>query len=284
MTDKVAETWASSFPNGINHEPTPTARSETENGGRSSNAETIEIDIGDEREVGPALYPPLFENMTLFGYIEDKNGIHYSRNLGRSVSIHDEVYYIFGDTICKDAAGNYVGFTSNTIAYVDNRAEFLKSEYKEIFIDGMVKDFVPLNEAEMSFEKDYPGSRVVFSMFGGAVDIGVVGVVLFHASIESGNGTVEYLGVCQALLTTYADGRIVVDRYPELIFGADEPRIGSLSTLFYKGIIYLWSHRDDGQIILARVPDLRTIEREQYTYWSGSGWVPRWQDGSYIPE
>lgn len=276
MTDNGADTSAFSLANDIQHEPTSTDY------GRLPNFAAIgEVD----EMVGPAIYPPLLGNMEFFGYIKDKNDIYYPRNIGRSVSIHDEVYFIFGNTVCKDVAGNRIGTTSNTIAYVDDRTKFLESEYKEIFDNGMVKDFVPLNQEEIFIQENFPGgARVVFGVFGGAIDIGEVGVVLYQASIEYANGVVNYVGVARALLTTYADGRIVVDRRPELVFGPDEPRIGSLSSLYYKRYVYFWSHRGDGQIILARVPCLWTGERSQYTYWSGSAWTPTWQDGSYISE
>lgn len=283
MTHRVADIWASSLPIDSPHEPTSTARAQTEYGSLSGIAESGGVDP-DDIALGPAMYPPVLGSLEFFGYIKDKTGFYCPRNIGRSISIHHEVYYIFGDTVCKDAAGNSVGLTSNTIAYVDDRTKFLESEYKEILYNKMVKDFVPLNEAEIAFETEHPGAHIVFSMTGGAVDIGLVGVVLFQASVVYANRVVEYVGVFLALLTTYGDGRIVVERHPWRIFGPNEPRMGSLSTLCYKRYIYLWSHRGDGQIILARVADLWTAQRQLYRYWSGSAWVPSWQDGSYISE
>ena len=248
----------------------------------SSVIETGAENPHDELDIGPALYPPILENMEILGYIKDKNGISYPRTIGRSTCIHNEVYYIFGDTVCKDASGNYVGTTSNTIAYVDDRGKCLDSEYREILDNGKVKAFIPLDEQEILFEKEHPGARIVFRMFGGAADIGIFSVVWFQYVIEHAEGGEEYRGVGQARLTTYADGELIVSRQKGLLFGKDDPSVGSFSTLYYKCWVYLWSHRVGGQIILARVNHLDTHLCERYEYWDGDDWVPHWQDGSYI--
>ena len=248
----------------------------------SINIETGAENPDDELDIGPAVYPPILENMEILGYIKDKNGISYPRTIGRSTCIHNEGYYIFGDTVCKDTSGNYVGTTSNTIAYVEDRGKCLDSEYREILDDGKVKAFVPLDEQEILFEKEHHGARIVFRMFGGAVDIGIFSVVWFQYVIEYAGGREEYRGVGQATLTTYADGELVVSRHKGLLFGEDEPSVGSFSTLYYQCWIYLWSHSVGEQIILARVYHLNTHLCETYEYWDGTDWVPRWQDGSYI--
>ena len=234
----------------------------------------------DGLDIGPAIYPPALEKLEILGYVKDKNGVSYPRTIGRSTCIHNEVYYIFGDTICRDASGNYVGTTSNTIAYVEDRGKCLDSEYREILGDGKVKAFIPLDEQEILFEKEHPGARIVFRMFGGAVDIAIFSVVWFQYVIEHAEGEEEYRGVGQARLTTYADGEIVVSRNKGLLFGEDEPSVGSFSTLYYQCWVYLWSHRVGGQIILARVYHLHTHLSEHYQYWDGTDWVPHWQDGS----
>ena len=239
-------------------------------------------DPDGESDIGPALYPPILENMEILGYIKDKNSISYPRTIGRSICIHHEVYYIFGDTVCKDESGNYLGTTSNTVAYVEDRGKCLDSEYREILDNGKVKALVPLDEQEILFEAEHEGARIVFRMFGGAVDIGIFSVVWFQYVIEHAEGGEEYRGVGSARLTTYADGGIIVQRVKGLLFGKDEPSVGSFSTLYYQCWVYLWSHHVDGQIILARVYHLYTQDCERYEYWDGTGWVPRWQDGSYI--
>ena len=232
----------------------------------------------DEADIGPAIYPPVLDNLEILGYVKDKNGIGYSRDIGRSAIIHDEVFFIFGDTFCKNSRGEFVGITSNTVAYVEDRAKPLESQYGEISSDGKVKAFVPFSEKEIRFEEENRKARIVFRMFGGVVDIGVVGVVWFQKLIIYENGDEEYRGVGQARLSTYSDCRIIVERLPPLLFGPNEPRIGSFSTLYHKGHVYLWGDRPDGQIILARVDMYHTALRDRYEYWSGSDWVPRWHE------
>ena len=283
MSDQVADISASSPAKSTKYGPVTTAEAHFEGGLPYVAVETRVDDPDHETDIGPATYPPILENMEILGYIKDKNGIVYSRDIGCSTSIHDEVYFIFGDTLCKDSGGKSVGTTSNTIAYVEDRANFLESEYREISDRGKVKAFVPLDDQEIRFEEENQGARIVFRMFGGAVDIGVIGVVWFQKSIEYVSGEEDYCGVGQARLTTYSDGRIVVQRLKPLLFGPDEPRIGSFSTLRYNGHVYLWSDLDE-HIILARVECLETALHDRYEYWDGNDWVPCWHDGSYNSE
>ena len=282
MIGKMDNNSASSPENDTKNGSVTAADAPVEGSELSSIIETGAENPDDELDIGPAIYPPILENMEILGYIKDKNGISYPRTIGRSTCIHHEVYYIFGDTICKDASGNYVGTTSNTIAYVEDRGKCLDSEYREIFDDGKVKALVPLDEQELLFEKEHQGARIAFRMFGGAVDIGIFSVVWFQYVIEHAEGGEEYRGVGQARLTTYVDGEIIVSRQKGLLFGKDEPSVGSFSTLYYQCWVYLWSHRVGEQIILARVYHLDTHLCEEYEYWDGTDWVPHWQDGSYI--
>ena len=278
MTDKMANTSASSPGNDINHGPNTTAGTQIEAGEPSLAPKTGTDNPDHEADIGPAIYPPNLESMEVLGYIKDKNGIIYSRDIGRSASIHDEVYFIFGDTFRTNSVGEPVGTTSNTIAYVEDRANLLESEYREISSNGKVKAFVPLNDREIRFEEENKDARMVFRMYGGIVDIGVVGIVWFQILVQYKSGEESYCGVGQARLSTYSDSRIVVGRLDPLLFGPNEPRIGSFSTLFHEGHVYLWGHRPDGQLILARVEQYDTALRDRYEYWNGSNWVPHWHD------
>ena len=251
-----------------------------EDGEPSTAGETAAEALDHEADIGPAIYPPVLEKMEVLGYIKDKNGIPYSRDIGRSALIHHEVYFIFGDTFFEDSAGYSVGITSNTVAYVEDRAKLLESEYREILNDGKVKAFVPLNEKEVRFEEQNKKTRIIFRMLGGTVDIGTLGVVWFQKLVKHENGDEDYRGVGQARLTTYSDGKILVQRRPRLLFGPDKPKMGSFSTLFHEEHVYLWGERLDGQIILARVDRYKTAFSNHYEYWSGSDWVPHWHDGS----
>ena len=56
------------------------------------------------------------------------------------------------------------------------------------------------------------------------------------------------------------------------MFGPEEPRIGSFSTLAHGHFIYLWSNYKDS-IILARTHRSVTVLPGAYTFWNGKGWV-----------
>ena len=282
LTDELANGSESSVTNDNQNGSSTDAEAQTEGGESSIAAEDGANDSDDDPDIGPAIYPPILESMEVLGYIKDKNGIGYPRDIGRSIIIHDEVYFIFGDTFCKNAAGEAVGITSNTSAYVEDRAKCLESQYIEISDKGQVKAFVPFDEQEIQFEKDYESSaRIVFRMYGGAVDIGAVGIVWFQELVEYDKGKIDYVGIGQARLSTYSDGKIIVQRLPTLLFGPNEPKIGSFSTLRHDDYVYLWSDRD-GQIILARVDCLETVAPHQYEYWDGDEWVPHWQDAQPV--
>lgn len=135
-----------------------------------------------------------------------------------------------------------------------------------------------LYDEEIRFEEQNKQARVVFCMFGGTIDICVVGVVWFQKLIKYENGEESYCGVGQARLSTYSDSRILVERLDRLLFRPNEPRIGSFCTLLHRGHVYLWGHRLDGEIILARVEQYETALRDRYEYWSGCDWVPHWHD------
>ena len=281
LSDQVADSEDSGLSNDTQNGFTTDAGTQSEGERPSTAAEDGAEDSDGVLDIGPAIYPPILESMEVLGYIKDKNGIHYSRDIGRSNIIHGEVYFIFGDTYCKNAAGESVGITSNTIACVEDRAKCLESEYMEISDKGKVKAFVPFDEDELRFEEDNESARFVFRMYGGAVDIGAVSVVWFQVLIEYEKGKVEYRGTGQARLSTLSTGRIIGQRSSYLLFGPDEPRIGSFSSLRHDGYVYLWSDRD-GQIILARVDHLETASPHLYEYWDGDDWVPHWQDAQPV--
>ena len=251
-------------------------------GGEASNADETAADSqDDEADIGPALYPPILEKTEILGYVKDKNGVKYSRDIGRSLILHHEVYFIFGDTSSKNSAGESVETVSNTIAYVEDRAKCLESEYLEIMDDGKVKPFIPLNKEEIRFEAENKNARVRFRMIGGAVDTTIFGIVWFQVWVEYDNGRRTYLGIGYARLSAYSDSRLIVDRLDGLIFESDEPIMGSFSALDHNDHVYLWSHRGEG-IILARVDRRETASRDHYEFWDGDEWVRHWQDAQPV--
>lgn len=278
LMDEMSKALASFPENDTKDRPTTPADTQIK-GEESPLAVETEADTqNDETDIGPAIYPPVLEEMDVLGYITDRNGIGYSRDIGRSALLHGAVFFIFGDTFSKDSSGTSADITSNTIAYVEDRASPLESRYLEISGKGKVKAFVRLNEEEIRFEEENEGARIVFRMFGGTIDTGLVGAVWYQKLIKYENGKDDYCGVGLAWLTSYSDYRIIVQRLPGLLFGTNEPRIGSFSTLCHGGKVYLWGDGPDGQIILARVNKNDTASHDRYEYWSGVEWVPHWHD------
>ena len=119
----------------------------------------------------------------VLGYITDVNEIGYSRDIGRSFTLSGKNFYIFGDTFCKDSAGEFVGLVNNTIALVPDANAPCVSKYLGFNDDDTVKCFVPLTVEEKSWQKS-TGGRVTLWGFGGAVELengtffGVIPIVL----------------------------------------------------------------------------------------------------------
>ena len=116
-------------------------------------------------------YPPVVESVEIIGYIKDQNGIGYSRDIGRSFQLAGKTYYIFGDTFCKNKDGDFVGISNNTVARVDDIANFAVSRYQKIDEIGKVDTFLKLTDEETAFELQNKGKRVMLWAFGGAVEL-----------------------------------------------------------------------------------------------------------------
>ena len=64
----------------------------------------------------------------------------------------------------------------------------------------------------------------------------------------------------------------------DMIFGPDEPRIGSFSTLLEGSHIYLWGTYENS-VVLARVPINQPHVRNEYQYWNGVEYVENISNG-----
>lgn len=62
-------------------------------------------------------------------------------------------FYIFGDTFCKNTAGDFVGVVNNTAALLPRDDRFCDSRYLEFNDDDTVKALVPLTTEEMLLQK-----------------------------------------------------------------------------------------------------------------------------------
>lgn len=243
----------------------------------------------------PAIYPPFISSLTKIGYISDINKIPYSRDIGRSFTLNSHHYILFGDTFCKNSAGEFVGLTNNTAALLHNsvprfdpnadegeegcvpNSEVLVSKYQEIEKDGVVKPFIPFKAGEVPDVES--GKRVVLWCFGGCVELeDHTGRVWFEKSIipAEGNGEGQYCGMGIAKVTIH-HGKLHLERLRgtlefDLLFGPEEPRVGSFSTLVHGSFVYLWS-LFEGNIVLARTHRSVTVLAGAYMFWNGKQYV-----------
>ena len=100
-----------------------------------------------------AIYPPAVTKLEVIDYINDNNGLDYSRDIGRSFMLNDRNFYIFGDTFCKNTAGEFVGVVNNTAALVPRDDKFCDSRYLQFNDDDTVKALVPLTTEEKMLQK-----------------------------------------------------------------------------------------------------------------------------------
>lgn len=224
-----------------------------------------------------ALYPPAAEPYEVpVGYIEDHNGIGYSRDIGRSSVFAGHCYYMFGDTFCKNRQGFFVGVTNNTVAIIPNRAEPLETQYLDIKSDGRVEPFLRLTEDEILMENG--GDRVMLWAFGGIVEtMPGVGWIWYQKSVES-NGVQTYHGVGIARISQGTrPGHLTAFRLDSMLFERHEPRMGTFSALIHDHFVYLWGHHGNN-ILLARVSKFMPTTRSAYNFWNGETWVSDWKD------
>lgn len=226
-----------------------------------------------------ASYPPTAERHPVpIGYVQDHNRVGYSRDIGRSSLFAGYWYYVFGDTFCKNRQGDFVGMTSNTVAIIPNTAEPLETQYLDIKPDGIVQPLIPLNEAETLLELG--GVRVVLWAFGGIVEtVPEVGWIWYQKTVIYPNDYQHYHGVGIARISPGATPLEppTAFRLESMIFGPDEPRIGTFSSLVHEDFVYLWGDYQ-GKIILARVEKHRPTSRNAYRYWNGEAYVTDWRD------
>ena len=240
-----------------------------------------------------ACYPPRVESVEILGYIKDVNEIGYSRDIGRSSTLGGHCYYVFGDTFNKNDRGEFVGITSNTVAIIPDKANPLRTAYMEIQEDGMVNALIPLNESErrLAMQK----VRVILWAFGGIAETRPgLGWTWYQVAEIQDNSTNRYHGVglarisvidpwgqlqvvrCKELVYESPTNRLGHTQYRDLIFGPEEPRFGSFSSLVHNDHIYLWGDLD-GKIYLARVSNYKLTSRDSYEFWDGFEYVRDWQ-------
>ena len=153
----------------------------------------------------------------------------------------------------------------------------MRTRYLELDADGtegrgkgVVKPFIPLSAPEKAFEREQReqgmNGRVTLWSFGGVVEIPSIsaegeGRLWYQKSIDYGNGQLEYCGT--GIASVFGPADCECERQPrvkrhgddgKLMFGPDEPRMGTFSAIVEGGWVYLYGDRSsDGKIVLARV-------------------------------
>ncbi|KAL9077253.1 MAG: hypothetical protein Q9161_000519 [Pseudevernia consocians] len=237
---------------------------------------------------GFAAYPPKVVQTEILGYVEDVNSIFYSRDIGRSFELFGNIYLKFGDTFCNNSKGEFVGLASNTVAIIEDAKQPLKSKYLEVEENGFIKPFIQLTSEAHKLEESKLG-RVALWAFGGVVEMeDGTGRLWYQKSVDHGSGNLEYFGTGVAKVIESWSEMPIAHRMDNLIFGPDEPRMGTFTAIVNGDFIYLYGDRPDGKIILARVYkgryEGRLADKEAYYYWGGDDWVQDWRNAAVVIE
>ena len=235
-----------------------------------------------------AAYPPRVEQAKILGYVEESSGIFHSRDIARGFQLFGNTYLMFGDTFCNNSNGEFVGLANNTVAIIEDTNDPLKSKYLEVEENGFIKPFIPLSAEEERLEDEGLG-RVVLWAFGGVVEMDDgTGRLWYQKSIDHGCGSLEYCGtgIAKIIDSGAWERQPIVQRIDGLVFGPDEPRIGTFTAIADDEYVYLYGDRPDGKIILARVYrgcDGDALEdKKTHYYWDGAGWVQGWQKAAVV--
>ena len=242
------------------------------------NAPSNEI-INVPSSVGYAICPPMVTETQILGYVNETNGVFHSRDIAVPFSFSGRIYLIFGDTFCKNSNNEYVGLVSNTAAIIEDRAQPTKSKYLEAASDGKIKPFIDVTPFEFMQEKRDESVRVALWSFGGGVEVEDGTARVWYAkTLAHKDGRMEYIGTGVAYIAPRFTGRLGVGRPEGLVFGPQEPRVGTFSSILNGDFIYLYGDNGNNNIVLARVPtdienDPLMCDKNSYMYWNGAGYV-----------
>lgn len=225
--------------------------------------------------------------ISLEGYVEDVNCESYWRDIGRSFKLGSYHYYLFGDTFCTQRH-EYVGLVNNTAALIPDPEENPRiSQYTHVDADtGIVAPFLKYTAEEERLSNpagEGNPTRVTLWGFGGVVEVQPgVGFHWYQKGIIKQDEQNEFQGVGLAIIRSDpVTGTLSSHRYPGLVFGRDEPKIGSLSCLLHDKQLYLWGEHNNN-VILARVSVDCPWQRDAYTFWTGTGWHADWHHAAVI--
>ena len=139
---------------------------------------------------------------------------------------------------------------------------------------------VKLRALNVAFEAKTEGTN--------AAIIAGTGRIWFEKGIDHGNGNNEYcgIGIAEIRYIEHCE-RFITRRFDELwpdglIFGANEPKVGSLSTIIEGEYVYLYSEYK-GNTILARAWSPMTTSRNLYRFWDGQDFVEDYNAAVPIP-
>ncbi|KAI9876769.1 MAG: hypothetical protein M1830_005738 [Pleopsidium flavum] len=224
-----------------------------------------------------AKYPPTLKSMMRLGTITDYGQRQYSRQGGRSSMFGGHAYYFFSDASCEDSGDPAVSAQSNSVAIVMDPTSPLVSAYLSVQHSGTVDPLVQLTDEERHLEAE-SDVKVMVRAPGGMVETSPGVGWVFWEKEEQERGDRRHCGVGVAMVNAdESTGELEAYRGGgELLFGAEEPRVGSFCSIIEDDFIYSWGHYGI-DVLLARVPARKPWDRGSYTFWNGEVYVEEWR-------
>ncbi|KAL3419516.1 hypothetical protein PVAG01_09738 [Phlyctema vagabunda] len=235
-------------------------------------------------------WPPKVIGIDMLDEVKDTNGRNIPRDLGRSITLGGEHFYMFADTFCFDDNGQFVGLTSNTCAFISDiknptRCSYWNQGPKE-------PEFIPFTQEDEEYNRDKRGThmRVANWAFGGVIEDGLTegaksgtgtGWIFNDKVLIQDKGSVEM----ELVRVKLQDGhKIHAEKVPGLSpFGKNDIRCGNISTFIDGGWVYLLGGTGDSEKtrnVMARIKyghDLSQISNYEYYTISG-GWRPSFEN------
>lgn len=214
-------------------------------------------------------------SMETLGPIEDYREPSYSREGGQSSILGGHAYYLFGKTSWQAPDGKAVT-QDNTAAIVMNPARPLISGYLSLERDGTARPCVAPTPDERQLTAE-GGPEVRLRPTGGIAETSP-GIGWTYYQKEEYDGVSRFRGTGVVMVKVFEKtGELEAIRAGGiLLFGPEDPRVGSLSSIIEGDFLYSWGHYGNG-VLLARVPKRKPWEREAHAFWDGAGYVEDWR-------
>jgi len=222
-------------------------------------------------------WPPKVQNIETVGEVIDTRGCNCPRDIGRSIEIGNQHFYLFGDAYHFDKKGDFCGVSNNSVAHVPNPNEPCKSNY--CCSETKVPPFIPQTAEEKAFDEQHKDEnwRKTCWPFGGFVEDEPKGSgngwLYFDVAEAHGGEQGPNHGVRVARISLQSGHHVKAERTTpdERIFPKEYPQFGHKAVVSSDGYIHCLGSVEM-QNYMARVSTSSDPSKgSNYEYWTKDG-------------